>query len=70
MWLPIQAVKAKLSGLSLLLMNISEASFSSYEENLQLPLGHADISVVEEKASEAKILKKKTRLTHRMTKYS
>lgn len=49
-------------------MNISEASFSAYKEDLQLLLGHLDISVVEEKASEAKILKKKRRVTHRMTK--
>lgn len=63
MWLPIQPVKAKLSGLSLLLLNISEASFSAYGEDLQFPLGHLDISVVDKKASEAK-----TGVTHGMTK--
>lgn len=58
MWLPVQAVKAKFSGLSLLLLNISEASFSACGEDLQFQWGHLDISVVDEKASEAKTEKK------------
>lgn len=58
MLLPIQPVKAKLSGLSLLLLNISEVSFSSYGEDLQFALRDLDISVVDKKASKAKIEKK------------
>lgn len=49
-----KAFRAEQKYQSFWLLNLSEASCSAYEEDLQLPLWHLDTSVVKEKAPEAK----------------